>query len=250
MYHSDLPRKESIFFKLGKAVHNTLEFAGKMYKYKPFDKEELQLISDNFLQEAAKERIDEIDLLKEGQEMILKKVNEFEFGRKIISLEHFFRTKTEKGIPLIGAIDKIVEIDDDTIGIVDYKTSKFALSTSELRSDLQLSMYDIVTSIMHPQYKKRVLVMDYLRSKPVMSYRTDAERENFLKFIQEIYNNILEENEENLKPNLNKFCSNCDYNSYCPAYSKVLQSAEKSFKAAELLNDAELVDEWEDVKNR
>ena len=67
MYHSDLPRKDSIFFKLGKAVHTALEFAGKMYEYRPFSKDEVQVIVDQFLQEAAKERIDDIELLKEGK---------------------------------------------------------------------------------------------------------------------------------------------------------------------------------------
>lgn len=250
MYHSDLPRKDSIFFKLGKAVHTALEFAGKMYEYKPFSKDEVQVILDQFLQEAAKERIDEIELLKEGKEMVQNKISNFKFGRKVISLERFFRVKTEDGLPLIGAMDMIVEIDDETLGVVDYKTSKFALSSFELRSDLQLSMYDLVARIMYPQYKKRVLVMDYVRSKPVMSYRTDEEQAEFVKFLRQIYESILAEDEENLKPNLNKFCSNCDYSSYCPAYSKVLGAAEKDFIAAELLDDSELVNEWEDVKNK
>ena len=250
MYHSDLPRKDSIFFKLGKAVHTALEFAGKMYEFRPFNKDEVLVILDQFLQEAAKERIDDIELLKEGKEMIANKLANFEFGRKIISLERFFRVKTEDGLPLIGAMDMIVEIDDETLGVVDYKTSKFALSSFELRSDLQLSMYDLVARIMYPQYKKRVLVMDYIRSKPVMSYRTDEEQAEFVKFLRQIYESILAEDEENLKPNLNKFCANCDYNSYCPAYSQVLGAAEKDFVAAELLDDSELINEWDKIKNK
>jgi RecB family exonuclease len=249
-YHSDLPRKDSIFFKLGKAVHSALEFAGKMYKFEPFSKEEYHLIADRFLEEAAKERIDEIELLKDGKDMVINKAHDFQFGRKTLSLEKFFRTKTDGGIPLIGAIDRIVEIDDNTIGIIDYKTSKFAMSGAELRSDVQLSMYDLVAKIMYPDYKKRVLVMDYLRSKPVLSYRSDEEREEFTKFISQIYQSILDTHEDDLKPSLNKFCSNCDYRSYCPAYTQVLGAADQNYVAAELLNNTELITEWEDVKNR
>ncbi len=249
-YHSDLPRKDSIFFKLGKAVHSALEFAGKMYKFEPFSKEEYHLIADRFLEEAANERIDEIELLKDGKDMVLNKAHDFQFGRKTVSLEKFFRTKTDGGIPLIGAIDRIVEIDDNTIGIIDYKTSKFAMSGAELRSDVQLSMYDLVAKIMYPDYKKRVLVMDYLRSKPVLSYRSDEEREEFTKFISQIYQSILDTHEDDLKPSLNKFCSNCDYRSYCPAYTQVLGAADQNYVAAELLDNTELITEWEDVKNR
>ena len=119
MYHSDLPRKDSIFFKLGKAVHTALEFAGKMYEYRPFSKDEVQVIVDQFLQEAAKERIDDIELLKEGKEMVQNKISNFKFGRKTISLERFFRVKTEDGLPLIGAMDMVVEIDDET-AVIDY----------------------------------------------------------------------------------------------------------------------------------
>ena len=249
-YHSDLPRMDSIFFKFGKAVHSALEFAGKMYKFEPFTKEEYHLIADKFLEEAAKERIDDIELLKEGKDIVLNKAQDFKFGRKMVTLEKFFRTKTEDGVPLIGAMDKIVEVDDNTIGVVDYKTSKFAMSGAELRSDVQLSMYDLVAHIMYPQYTKRVLVMDYLRSKPVFSYRTDQEREEFTKFLSQIYQSILDTDEEDLKPSLNKFCSNCDYRSYCPAYSQVLDGLEKKYVSAELLNDGELITEWEDVKNK
>jgi CRISPR/Cas system-associated exonuclease Cas4 (RecB family) len=221
-----------------------------MYKFEPFSKEEYHLIADRFLEEAANERIDEIELLKDGKEMVLNKAQDFQFGRKNISLEKFFRAKTEDGVPLIGAIDRIVEIDDDTIGIIDYKTSKFAMSGAELRSDIQLSMYDLVANIMYPDYKKRVLVMDYLRSKPVYSYRSDTEREEFTKFISQIYQSILDTHEDDLKPTLNKFCSNCDYKSYCPAYSQVLGASDQNYVAAELLNNVELITEWEDVKNR
>jgi len=249
-YHSDLPRKDSIFFKLGKAVHSALEFAGSMYKYDPFTKEEIHIILDRFLEEAAKERIEDMELLKDGKEMILNKLNDFSLGRKILSLEKFFRVETDDGIPLIGAIDKIEEIDDDTIAVIDYKTSKFALSGAELRSDIQLSVYDLVASIMFPQYKKRVLVMDYLKSKPVYSYRTETERTEFAKFITQLFKSIKSIHENDLKPNLNKFCANCDYKEFCSTYSAILEETSKNYVSAELLNDAELVEEWESIKNR
>jgi putative RecB family exonuclease len=249
-YHSDLQRKDSIFFKLGKAVHSALEFAGSVFKYKPFTTEEIHVITDRFLEEAAKERIEDVELLKDGKEMILNKLSDFSLGRKMLSLEKFFRIESDEGVPLIGAIDKVEEIDDETIAVVDYKTSKFALSAAELRSDIQLSMYDLVTSLMFPQYKKRVLVMDYLKNKPVYSYRTEEDRDEFSKFITQVYKSIRSTHENDLKPNLNKFCANCDFKEFCPAYSAILEESSKNYTSAELLSDNELIEEWDSIKNR
>lgn len=252
MYHSYLPRIDSIFFKLGTAVHQTLEFAGRLVRDeygRDFTGEEVSQIMDQFIKCAAKERIEDTTLLKDGQDMVMNKLRDFSVGREILSLERRFRVETEEGVPLIGAMDKIVKIDDNTIGVVDYKTNKFASSAHELRSDSQLSIYDLAASLMYPEYKKIVLIMDYLRTKPVFSYRTPEERETFSKYVKAVYDEILATEEDDLKPNLNRFCANCDYKTHCPKYAKVMFGTDRTYKPAEILTNDELIQEYDNIKN-
>jgi len=253
MYHSKLPRADSIFFKLGTAVHGALEYAGRLVREeygRPFSPEEIQQVMSKYLELAAEERIDDFNILKDGQEMVMNKLSDFTIGRSIVDLENKFRIVTYEGVPAIGAMDKIVEIDDETIGVIDYKTNKYAASARDLKSDMQLSFYDLAASVMYPKYKKIVLIMDYLRTKPVFSYRTVEERNTFAEFVKGVYNNILETDENDLKPNLNQFCGWCDYKAHCPKYSDALSASADTFTPVEMLDINELIEEFDLVKNQ
>jgi RecB family exonuclease len=253
MYHSRLPRADSIFFKLGTAVHGALEYAGQLIKDeygRPFSPEEVQAIISKYLELAAEERIEDFSILKDGQNMVMNKLGDFTIGRKIVDLENKFRIETYEGVPAIGAMDKIVEIDDETIGVIDYKTNKYAASARDLKSDMQLSFYDLAASIMYPKYKKIVLIMDYLRTKPVFSYRTEEERKTFAEYVKGVYENILETEVEDLKPNLNQFCGWCDYKTHCPKYAEAISAEDVSYKPAELLDVNDLIEEYDLIKNQ
>lgn len=253
MYHSRLPRADSIFFKLGTAVHGALEYAGQLIREeygRPFSPEEVQDVMAKYLELAAEERIEDFSILKDGQNMVMNKLNDFAIGRKIVDLENKFRIETYEGVPAIGAMDKIVEIDDETLGVIDYKTNKYAASARDLKSDMQLSFYDLAASVMYPKYKKIVLIMDYLRTKPVFSYRTEEERKTFAEYVKGVYDNILETDVEDLKPSLNQFCGWCDYKTHCPKYAEAISADDVSYKPAELLDVNGLIEEYDLIKNQ
>jgi len=248
-----LPRADSIFFKLGTAVHGALEYAGRLIKDsygRPFTDDEIKDVMDKYLELAAAERIEDFDILKDGQAMVMKKLGNFTIGRSILELENKFRIETYEGVPAIGAMDKIVEIDDDTVGIIDYKTNKWAASAKDLKSDMQLSFYDLAASVMYPKYKKVVLIMDYLRAKPVYSYRTAEDRKTFAQYVKGIYDNILETEVEDLKPSLNQFCGWCDYKTHCPKYAQTMGASDVEYKPAELLGTEALIEEYDLIKNQ
>ena len=252
-YHSDLPRADSIFFKLGTAVHGALEHAGQLIKDsygRPFTDDEVKDVMDKYLELAAAERIEDFDILKDGQAMVIKKLGDFTIGRSILELENKFRIETYEGVPAIGAMDKIVEIDDTTVGIIDYKTNKWAASAKDLKSDMQLSFYDLAASVMYPKYKKIVLIMDYLRAKPVYSYRTVEDRKTFAQYVKGIYDNILETEVEDLKPSLNQFCGWCDYKTHCQKYAQTMGASDVEYKPAELLGTEALIEEYDLIKNQ
>jgi RecB family exonuclease len=60
-------------------------------------------------------------------------------------LEKFFKLKINQKICLIGKIDRVDQLPDGIIEIIDYKTGKKP-AAKELENDLQLAIYALAAS--------------------------------------------------------------------------------------------------------
>jgi RecB family exonuclease len=168
----------------------------------------------------------------EGKELVKKRLNKFLTGKKLLGLETKFGfwtddsidVTTSAGVPLMGAIDKIEEYNKDTLLIIDYKTSKTAPTPDQLRTDMQLSIYDIVARKLWPQYNNVVLALDLLKSDLVFTYRTEEARQETESYLKKIYDGMLSLKAEEVKASLNMFCPWCDYKDYCDTYQKACRS--------------------------
>jgi hypothetical protein len=256
-YIEHLPKVANPAFKLGTACHEALEFAGIIWKEKgKFSKIDTKKIMEKYDAISIREGITEMTIHKEGKDLVRKRLNNFIAGKKIIDLEFKFgfgrETKavtTDDGIPLIGAIDKIEEIDQDTLLIVDYKTSKTAPTTDQIKEDLQLSIYDLVAHKIWSQYKRIILSLDFLKSDILYTYRTEEERKEFSDYLTQVYNQMVNLKEENVKANLNIFCPWCDFKEYCPTYQKACKKSKYEFLPIMKYTDDQLVSEWSTVKS-
>jgi len=249
-YILHLPRKPNISFKLGLAVHEALATAGMIWQaHEKFTAADVAKIKDIYNKTAAKEGIMDTSVYHEGLHMVMAKMKFFSEG-KILTIEDKFEVKTPSGIILMGAMDKVEELRDDTILVVDYKTSKYQETTDELKSDIQLSVYDVVASIKYPDYKRVVLSLDYLRAAPVFTYRTLNERHGFMDYITAIYHEMLRLKQEYAVPMLNDMCNWCDFTDNCTAYQEVLAGKTFFKKKPEEYTNEELVKDYMDVKNR
>jgi RecB family exonuclease len=245
-----LPRKPNVSFKLGIAVHEALATAGDIWKMKEkFDVSDIERIKGMYTKVAAKEGLADTNLYHEGLQMVLSRVNNFVNGT-ILTVEDKFKVATDQGVMLVGAMDKVEELHDDTILVTDYKTSKYQETSSELKSDIQLSVYDIVAHIKYPGYKRIILTLDYLRAEPVYTYRTDQERADFLNYMLAIYNEMLQLKEDKAVPMLNDMCSWCDFTDHCTAYGEALSSKTFIKKNPEEYADDELVKNYMDIKSK
>ena len=245
-----LPRKPNVSFKLGIAVHEALALAGQIWMSKEkFDKSDIEKIKDRYNKVAAKEGIADTNIYHDGMQMVLSRVKSFVNG-KILTIEDKFNVATNEGVMLTGAMDKVEELHDDTILVTDYKTSKYQETSGELKSDIQLSVYDAVAHIKYPGYKRIILSLDYLRANPVYTYRTEAERENFLNYMLAIYKEMRQLKEEKAVPTLNDMCNWCDFTDNCTAYSEALSSKTFIKKKPEDYNEEELVKDYLDIKSK
>lgn len=250
-YVLHLPKKPNVSFKLGIAVHESLAKAGEIWKEKEkFTKKDVDEIRKMYNQVAAKEGLEDAGLYQDGLQMVMNRVNNFDSGGKILTVENRFNVSTNEGVMLMGAMDRVDELNDETILVTDYKTSKYVETASELKSDIQLSVYDVVASIKYPNYKRIILSLDYLRSEPVYTYRTLEQREGFMEYLLAVYNEMLKLKKEDAKPVLNDMCNWCDFTDNCTAYQEALSGKGFIKKSPEEYSDEELVKDYLDIKSR
>lgn len=258
-YYDKLPKLSNPSFKLGLAVHESLELAGNIWMQKEkFSKADTAKIMEKYDEVSIREGIEEYNIHEEGKDLVRKRLKNFIAGQKVLALEIKFgfwgpdggkNVVTDLGVPLIGAIDKVEEYDEDTVLIVDYKTSKTAPTSSQMASDIQLSMYDLVARKLFPQYKRIVLSLDLLKSDLLYTYRTDEQREEFERYLKAVYDQMLALKVEDVKASLNMFCPWCDFKDYCSTYQKACKKSDYKFLPTMQYDDNQLVEEWETVKS-
>jgi len=248
-YVLGLPRKPNVSFKLGIAVHDALAEAGKIWMVgEKFTSEDIEKIKKVYNKSAAREGIADSMIYHEGLQMVLSRLKQFVNG-KIISIEDKFEVTTNDGIILVGAMDKVEEIGENKILVTDYKTSKYVETSNELKSDIQLSIYDLVASLKYPG-RGIVLSLDYLRHDPSFTYRTLEQRQEFVDYTMAIYKEIGRLTVDYAIPTLNEMCNWCDYTDNCKAYQEALDTKTFIKKKPEEYTDEELVKDYLDVKNR
>jgi RecB family exonuclease len=251
-YELDKPRVDrSDATVFGTAVHSGLE---ELYKIvsrtgqKPTD-EDYKAVLDAFMKSATKNGLGDQALYQEGRDMLRARTDNADPEEKILGLELKFSLKTPKGTPFGGSIDKLVELDPETVAVIDYKTSRMALTQEEADDDVQLSMYDLAVSMLYPQYKTIVCGLDYLRLSPVVSHRSPEQRALFVEFLDNVYANVLEEDATTVKPSLNNFCGYCEFRQYCDLYKRVIDDADIILPRLDSLGDEDFVEAWDKVEN-
>lgn len=252
-YHDKLPKMTNPSFKLGLVCHETLEYAGRIWRDKEeFTEEDKKEIFSYYDEMSVKHGLGDYGLHVQGKELVERKTNDFwrGAGNRIISLEELFGTDednevhTDLGVPLIGAMDMVTELDQDTVMVVDYKTSNTMPTTDQLKNDIQLSIYDLVAGLKWPQYKRVILRLDFLKNEPMDTYRTPREREEFSQYIKILHEQMVNMKKRDATPSLNLFCPWCDFKDYCRTYKKAYEKGNYSFEAAEGYRDSDLVNEW------
>lgn len=251
-YILGLPRYTSDALKFGRAVHYSLESVEKLLQRenrRQVSQEDIDFAIQQFHEGVATEGLGNFELIVEGESILRKYFSTYDSNDKVLAVEKRFRLTTAYGVPITGAIDKLVEVSSDTIVVVDYKTSFFTQTQSEAEDDIQLSMYDLAVRQLYPQYDNVILMLDYLRKKPVVTHRNDEQRKRFESFLVEIYKAIQALDESTAREQLNQFCGWCDYTNICKSYNKVFNAQNEfpelaitpSFTEEEAIRSLELV---------
>jgi RecB family exonuclease len=142
-------------------------------------------------------------------------------SRDILAVEKEFRLPVGP-FTVLGYIDRVDWVDDETVHVIDYKSNYQLFTREELDSSLQLSLYALAARRMWPWAKKVRLSMWMLRHGVRQeTTRTEEQLEAALAYIETLGQQM--ETAESFPARLNPNCVHCDHRRNCPAYARAME---------------------------
>ncbi len=225
----------------GKLIHTCLELYVKNAKYGENE------ILDIFTQQYTKENLTDQSMFEEGRQILISWVtnNPDVHQLNILGIEQEIRMNIA-GFDLIGYIDRIDQLDDDTIEIIDYKTNRMIFSREDVDQNLQMSIYTIALKSLYPD-KKIVCRFDMLRHGFSMhTQRSEEQLDAAVDYIKSVGNQL--KTASTFPAKLNTNCIYCDHRQNCGVFQKALIGKQEFI--CDDLNDLDSVaKEYQEVSN-
>ena len=121
------------------------------------------------------------------EKVINDKTLQSPLNKKVVQVEQWFELEIDDNgekIPVVGLMDIVTELDNDTIEVVDYKSGNYTQSYNECLKDPQLLIYHFAARRSYKNYRNILVTIYYLRKKPMtLAFSPADERatENALK---------------------------------------------------------------------
>lgn len=141
--------------------------------------------------------------------------------RNVLAVEKEFRLPVGE-FEVLGFIDRVDWVDDETIEVIDYKTNRQLFTREEVDTSLQLSLYAAAVRRLWPWAKKVKLTFLMLRhGVRLETTRTEEQLTDALAYAELLGTQT--ETATEFPPRLNANCSYCDHRQHCPAYADALK---------------------------
>lgn len=164
--------------------------------------------------------------------------------REILAVEKEFRLPVDP-FTVLGFIDRVDWVDDETIEVIDYKTNHQLFTRDEVDSSLQLSLYHIAAKRLWPWAKRVKLTFWMLRHGIRQeTSRTEEQLESALAYVETLGRQT--ETATEFPARLNANCSYCDHRNGCPAYADALRG-KREFVCEDLADLEAVAREREEV---
>ena len=140
--------------------------------------------------------------------------------RDVLAIEKEFRLPAGP-FTVLGFIDRVDRIDDETIEVIDYKTNRQLFTRDEVDTSLQLSLYELAVRRMWPWAKKVRLTFAMLRQGLRMTTtRTEEQLAAALTYAETL--GRMTETETEFPARVSGNCVYCDHRAHCSAYAEAL----------------------------
>jgi len=245
---------------MGTQFHRIMEKLYEDLKFKTYKLEELLKMYDmNWDREftksiiiVRKDRIAE-DYKNAGKKCIedyYKRYYPFDQGR-VVGIERAVSVdlNNDGKYKIRGFIDRLVQADDGTYEIHDYKTSGHLPEQEKFDKDRQLALYQIGISDMWNDVSEVKLVWHYvIFDKEMVSTRTQEQLDDLRKSTIELIDKI--ENTKEFLPQESTLCKWCSYQDMCPKKKHIYQVSD--LPPNEYLEDSgvKLVEQYMDLEDK
>ncbi len=141
--------------------------------------------------------------------------------RDVLAIEKEFRLPVGP-FEVLGFIDRVDWIDDETVEVIDYKTNHQLFTRDEVDTSLQMSLYHVAAQRLWPWAKKVKLTFWMLRHGVRQeTTRTEEQLADALAYVETLGRQT--ETATEYPARLNTNCSYCDHRKQCPAYADALK---------------------------
>lgn len=141
--------------------------------------------------------------------------------RDVLAIEKEFRLPVGP-FEVLGFIDRVDWVDDETVEVIDYKTNHQLFTRDEVDTSLQMSLYEVAVRRLWPWAKKVKLTFWMLRHGIRQeTTRTEEQLADALAYVETLGRQT--ETASEYPARLNTNCSYCDHRKQCPAYADALK---------------------------
>lgn len=132
---------------------------------------------------------------------------------------------------ILGYIDRVEKVDDETVRIIDYKTNRRLYRREELEDDLQMSVYGWAARVLYPWARKVEFEFEMLRfDARQRTVRTLEQLDDVSGYVEDLGGRT--ETEEKWPAKLNPNCSYCASRRRCDAYERALKKGHEVTRAS------------------
>ncbi|MDP1826632.1 MAG: PD-(D/E)XK nuclease family protein [Archangium sp.] len=223
-YLDKLEAEPGLPLRFGKAIHAALEVLMK----EVLENELTGPLSEDraleVLREAwAAEALTGVEVFQEA----LRILREFIVQHGVVDHRTILAVEKEFRLPVgpftvLGFIDRVDWVDDETIEVIDYKTNHQLFTREEVDTSLQLSLYAVAAKRLWPWAKKVKLTFLMVRHGVRQeTTRTEEQLADALAYAETLGQQT--ETVQEFPARLNSNCSYCDHRRHCPAYADALK---------------------------
>lgn len=169
------------------------------------------------------ERLTGMDVFAEGLAILRRFIAEQVVvdHRDVLAIEKEFRLPVGP-FEVLGFIDRVDWLDDETVEVIDYKTNHQLFTRDEVDTSLQMSLYEVAVRRLWPWAKKVKLTFWMLRhGVRQQTTRTEEQLADALAYVETLGRQT--ETATEYPARLNTNCSYCDHRKQCPAYAEALK---------------------------
>lgn len=174
-------------------------------------------LEENWVKAGYANQDEMMQALAEGKEIVEKYVEAAVMApvtSRTLLVEKTLRTDLESFV-LLGRIDRVDELEDGTLEIIDYKSGRQTVTKEDVATDLAMCCYQLLLRNAYPDRKVVASIIALRSGSKATAGLSDTEALEFKQDIKVLGEEILYRDFEGLVPSYKDICQSCDFLDLC-----------------------------------